>query len=144
MRQYNHLVISAGITRFCRKAKYHHPATAKAIGLSNRQAHLLKEVLTHKFHKSMGAPFDFPKLFICDDIRKGFYHKNSTPNDIDLSDINTVLRIMALMTYVSRREKCSKNEKQEDEIRLDFSRPHTMKVLRTAENGDVVVVFHFI
>lgn len=92
----------------------------------------------------MGAPFDFPKLFICDDIRKGLYHKNSTPNDIDLSDINTVFRIMELMTYVSRREKCSKNEKQEDETRLDFSRPHTMKVLRTDENGDVVVVFHFI
>lgn len=144
MRQYNHLVISAGITRFCRKVKFHHPATAKAIGLTNRQAHLLKEVLTHKFHKSMGAPFDFPKLFICDDIRKGLYHKNSTPNDIDLSDINTVFPIMELMTYVSRREKCSKNEKQEDDTRLDFSRPHTMKVLRADENGDVVVVFHFI
>ena len=51
---------------------------------------------------------------------------------------------MELMTYVSRKENYSKNEKQEDDARLDFTRPHTMKVLRTDKNGDVVVVFHFI
>ena len=143
MRQYNQMQIRAGIIQFCRKVKFHHPATAKAIGLSNRQAHLLKEVLCHKFSKNDGAPFDFPKLFICEDVRKALYHKNSTPNDIDLSDLNTVLRIIKLMSYVSRQEKNSKNGKSGETHHIDFSRPHTMEVLST-NKSDVVVVFHFI
>lgn len=143
MRTYNTLTIRDGIIRFCRKVKFGHPVTAKSIGLSSRQTHLLKEVLTHKFSKSLGAPFDFPKLFICDNAHKGLYHKNSTPNDVDLSNLCTVVNITELMTYVSQ-EKRSKNEKQEDDTRLDFTRPHTMKVLRADRNGDVVVVFHFI
>lgn len=135
--------IRDGIIQFCRNVKFHNPATAKAIGLSNRQAHLLKEVLSHKFSKNDGAPFDFPKLFICDNPKKGLYHLNSTPNDVDLSKLATVIDICTLMSYVSRREKNSKNGKSGETHHIDFSRPHTMKVLST-NKSDVVVVFHFI
>ena len=136
--------ITRAVILFSNKAKFNKPITAKTLYLNGRQTHLLKIVLTHKFFKSEGAPIDFPKMFICDNPKKGLFHLNSTPNDVDLSILTTVSDICKLMSYVSRREKCSKNEKQEDETRLDFSRPHTMKVLRTAKNGDVVVVFHFI
>lgn len=143
MRQYDINEIKRGVILFCRKAKYGESVTAESLGLSGRQTHLLKIVLTHKFSIEKGAPIDFPKLFICDDKNRGFYHKNTTPNDTDLSSLDTIFKITKLMTYVSGQERISQHEEKTDDAILDFSRPHTMEIVRT-KGMDVTVIFHFL
>lgn len=104
MRQFKQAEISKGIILFCRAVKLGRSCTSKELCLSTRNARLLKTVLTHKFSKSSGAPYDFPRLFICDNKHLNLYHKCTTPNDIDLSDLKTVEMIMSLTTYVGRQE----------------------------------------
>ena len=143
MRQYNLKDIARGVALFCHRVKIGYNITASSIGLTNRQAHLLKIVLSCKFSKKEGAPIDFPRLFIAEDTRRVSFHKNTTPNNVDLSDWNTIIDIAKLMTYVSSRERNSENVKNADSPVLDLSRPHTVEVLKK-KGSDIIVVFHFL
>lgn len=105
MRRFKTVETSKSIVLFCRLVKLGKPCTAKAMCCSARTAHLIKTVLTNRFVASSGAPFDFPRLFICDDKRGHMYHKCTTPNDIDLGDLKTIEQIESLMTYVGRTKR---------------------------------------
>ena len=144
MRTYNINEIKTGVASFCHRVKCGLAITADSIGLSNRNAHLLKVVMTHKFNTKSGAPLNFPRLFIPDDEARGFYHKNTTPNNIDLSDLETIRLIMKLMTYVFTKERNSKqNETAADDIQLDLTQPHTVEIIKV-KGQDVICRFHFI
>lgn len=145
MRTYNINEIKAGVASFCHRVKCGLAITADSIGLSNRNAHLLKVVMTHKFDTKNGAPFNFPRLFIPDDEARGFYHKNSAPNNIDLSGLETVRLIMKLMTYVFNKEKGRNSKKSEiiADIQLDLTQPHTIEIIKV-KGQDVICRFHFI
>lgn len=144
MRTYNINEIKAGVASFCHRVKCGLAITADSIGLSNRNAHLLKVVMTHKFDTKNGAPLSFPRLFIPDDEARGFYHKNTTPNNIDLSDLETIRLIMKLMTYVFTKERTSKkDETVADDVQLDLTQPHTVEIIKI-KGQDVICRFHFI
>lgn len=145
MRTYNINEIKAGVISFCHRVRYGLAITAHSIGLSNRNAHLLKVVMTHKFDTKNGAPFDFPRLFIPDDEARGFYHKNTTPSDVDLSDLETIRQIMKLMTYVFTKEK-GRNSKQDEtvaDIQLDLTQPHTVEIIKV-KGQDIICRIHFV
>lgn len=145
MRTYNINEIKAGVASFCHRVKCGLAITANSIGLSTRNAHLLKVVMTHKFDTTHGAPLNFPRLFIPDDEARGFYHKNTTPNNIDLSDLETIRLIVKLMTYVFNKEK-GRNSKQSEtvaDIQLDLAQPHTVEIIKV-KGQDVICRFHFI
>ena len=137
MRQFNLAKTAKSVTLFCRLVKLGKPCTANAMDASGRTASLLKAVLRNGFSTKNGAPFDFPRLFICDDIQKQLYHKCTTPNDIDLSDLETIRKIQALMTYVGRKERerkerVSGREVNDDNIHsffmeIDLSKPFVLK-----------------
>lgn len=145
MRTYNINEIKAGVASFCHRVKCGLAITADSIGLSSRNARLLKVVMTHKFNTVNGAPLNFPRLFIPDDEDRGFYHKNSTPNNIDLSDLETIRSIMKLMTYVFTIEKERDSNKSETvtDIQLDLTQPHTVEIIKV-KGQDVICRFHFI
>lgn len=105
MRQLDINKTAKSVVLFCRLVKLGHPCTAKSMCNSARNARLLKTVLTHKFTKESGAPYDFPRLFICDDKRGQLFHKCTTPNGIDLGDLSTISVIQSLMTYIAREER---------------------------------------
>lgn len=143
MRTYNINEIKAGVASFCHRVKCGLAITADSIGLSNRNTHLLKVVMTHKFDTTHGAPLNFPRLFIPDDEARGFYHKNTTPNNIDLSDLETIRLIMKLMTYVFIKERNYKQNETVADIQLDWTQPHTVEIIKI-RGQDVICRFHFI
>ena len=143
MRTYNINEIKAGVASFCHRVKCGLAITADSIGLSGRNAHLLKVVMTHKFDTKNGAPLNFPRLFIPDDEARGLYHKNTTPNDIDLSDLETIRLIMKLMTYVFAKERNSKKDETVADIQLDLTKPHTVEIIKVKVQ-DVICRLHFI
>lgn len=143
MRTYNINEIKVGVASFCHRVKYGLAITANSIGLSSRNTHLLKVVMSHSFSTKRGAPIDFPRLFIPDDNARSFYHKNSTPNSIDLSDFETIRLITKLMTYVSSKERKSNKEEEPAKIDLDLTKPHTIEILK-AQGQDIICRFHFI
>jgi len=137
MRQFNLGKTAKSVILFCRLVKIGQSCTAKAMDTSGRTASLLKMVLRNNFYTKNGAPFDFPRLFICDDIQKQLYHKCTTPNDVDLSDLETIRKIQALMTYVGRkererREKVSSEKVTSNDVKsllmpIDLSKPFVLK-----------------
>lgn len=135
MRQFDIKNTSRSVLLFCRLVKMGRSCTAHAMGANSRAASLLKTVLRNSFSVKNGAPFDFPRLFICDDINKQLYHKCTTPNDIDLGDLETIRKIQALMTYVGREERKKKHSSEridplDDKSRLlqiDLSKPFCIK-----------------
>ncbi len=143
MKTYNINEIKVGVASFCHRVKCGLAITADSIGLSARNTHLLKVVMTHKFDTTHGAPLNFPRLFIPDDEARGFYHKNTTPNSIDLSDLETIRLIMKLMTYVFIRERNSKQNETVTDIQLDWTQPHTVEIIKV-KGQDVICRFHFI
>lgn len=124
MRQFNLNKTAKSVTLFCRLVKLGKSCTANAMDASGRTASLLKMVLRNSFSTKNGAPFDFPRLFICDDINKQLYHKCTTPNDVDLSDLETIRKIQALMTYVGREER-----KQKERVNSERVLPNDVKSL---------------
>lgn len=137
MRQFNLNKTAKSVTLFCRLVKLGKSCTANAMDASGRTASLLKMVLRNGFSTKNGAPFDFPRLFICDDIHKQLYHKCTTPNDVDLSDFETIRKIQALMTYVGRKERERKERVSGEKInspdvqsllmQIDLSKPFCLK-----------------
>ena len=105
MKTFNLKEISGAIAIFCHRVKLGQSCYAEDLHLNNRAAQLLKIVLMSKFSKSKGHPLDFPRLFIMDDKKHQLYHKVTTPNDIDLSNIGTVKDIIELMTFVGRTKR---------------------------------------
>ena len=105
MKSWNIKEISAAVAVFCHRVMLGQSCHAEDLGMNYRAAQLLKIVLTHKFSKKKGHPKDFPRLFIMDDKKHQLYHKVTTPNDIDLSDLHTIEDIAKLMTYVGRTKR---------------------------------------
>jgi len=130
MRTYKKQQIGKAVILFCRLVKMGYGCSAKSLDLNFRQAQLLRIVLSSRFSRRSGAPLDFPRLFICDDKERHYFHKNSTPNNIDLSDTNTIEDIISLMSYVNASLKSkAKVEKVDDSSIIDFSLPHKLEVL---------------
>jgi hypothetical protein len=114
MKTFNLKEISNAIAIFCHRVKLGQSCYAEDLHLNNRAAQLLKIALTSKFSKSKRHPFDFPRLFILDDKKHQLYHKVTTPNDVDLSNIGTVKDIITLMTFVGRTKRgVAKEERTE-------------------------------
>lgn len=105
MKTFNLKEIGNAIAIFCHRVKLGQSCYAADLHLNNRAAQLLKIVLTNKFCKSKGHPMDFPKLFIMDDKKYQLYHKVTTPNDVNLGDMDTVRDIVSLMTFVGRTKR---------------------------------------
>lgn len=105
MMTYDLKEISGAIAIFCHRVMLGQTCYANEIHLNNRAAQLLKIVLTSKFSKAKGHPIDFPKLFILDDKKRQLYHKVTTPNKIELGDVDTVRDIITLMTFVGRTKR---------------------------------------
>jgi hypothetical protein len=111
---------------------------------SNRTARLIKLVLTHKFIASAGAPYDFPKLFICDDVHKQLYHKSTTPNDVELSDLKTIEIIKSLMTYIGREERQKDTETTHiGKDDFSFSLKGAKDIIITKKGNELVLKFIF-
>lgn len=137
MRQFTLGKTAQSVLLFCRLVKMGQSCTARAMDASGRNAALLKTVLRNSFSTKNGAPFDFPRLFICDDIQKQLYHKCTTPNDVDLGDLETIRKIQTLMTYVGRKERERKervsSRKINDEdihslfMQIDLSKPFALR-----------------
>lgn len=152
MRQFNLNKTAKSVTLFCRLVKLGKSCTANAMDASGRTASLLKMVLRNSFSTKNGAPFDFPRLFICDDIQKQLYHKCTTPNDVDLSDLETIRKIQALMTYVGREERKRKEKVSGDGatsndvksllMQIDLSKPFVLKSAGI-KNGKVLLSITF-
>ena len=128
MRQFNLNNTSRSVLLFCRLVKLGKSCTANAIDANGRTAALLKAVLRNSFSTKNGAPFDFPRLFVCDDIQKQLYHKCTTPNDVDLSDLETIRKIQALMTYVGRKERERKERASGEKVNVEDIHSFSMEI----------------
>ena len=144
MRRFKTVETSRSIVLFCRLVKLGKPCTAKSMCCSARTANLIKTVLTNKFVASSGAPFDFPRLFICDDKRGHMYHKCTTPNDIDLGDLKTIEQIEALMTYVGRTKRGGETKSttvKSDEFSFDLKDAQKIVLARSGKELTLKIIF---
>ena len=131
--------VRRSVAIFCHQVKVGGNCTSSKLDCTNKMFKVLTTVLTHKFSVKNGDPIDFPKLFICDDEKKGLYHKNTTPNDIELQDLNTIVCILRLMTYVSRQLNCAKKEKNKTIESYSFELSKIKKVVY--DNGFIHIFF---
>lgn len=135
MRTFNIGRIQRAIILFSRNAKMQIPCTAQSLGLSSRAASVFKTVMTRCFYSDNNQPYEFPRLFTCNDERHQLYRKLSTKTDIDLGDVETVRVIAKLMSYVS---SCERKKREAGSVSSSV-RTDDVSIIHLADIKDIVI-----